>query len=140
MIPSENGSSAPASSKSRSQEGGDDQAPALETCALLERPREELQLREGDVLVDALEDAVDVGAGLDELGREAERLRGRVRVLETARVGDDRDVERLRDLGRQLDAELAEEVAEDLARRRGVRRRSGSGRRSGSCRGGGRCR
>ena len=39
-----------------------------------------------------------VGAGLDELGREPERLRGRVRVLEAARVGDEADVERLGDL------------------------------------------
>ena len=41
---------------------------------------------------------MDVGAGLDELGGEPERLRRRVRVLEAARVGDERDVERLRDL------------------------------------------
>ena len=60
---------------------------------------------------------MDVRAGLHELGGEPERLRRRVRVLEAARVRDERDVERLRDLGRQLDPELGEEVAEDLARR-----------------------
>ena len=78
----------------------DDDLAALEHLRPLERPREELQLRELDVLVDALEDAVDVGARLDEIGREPQRLRRRVRVLEAARVGDERDVERLGDLGR----------------------------------------
>ena len=77
--------------------------------------REELELRELDRLVDALEDAVDVDAGLDELGREPERLRRRVRVLKSPRVRDERDVERLRDLRRQIDPELAKDVADDLA-------------------------
>ena len=95
--------------------------PALVDLRALERSREQLQLREGDVLVDALEDTVDVGARLDELRRQPQRLRGRVRVLEAPRVGDDRDVERLGDRrGDQLDVELGEQVAEDLARRRGV--------------------
>ena len=60
---------------------------------------------------------MDVRAGLDELGGHAQRLRRRVGVLETAGVGHDRDVERLGDVGRQLDAQLLEEVAEDLSRR-----------------------
>jgi hypothetical protein len=64
---------------------------------------------------------VHVRAGLDELGREPERLRRRVRVLEAARVGDERDVQRLRDRRRELDAELAQEVADDLGRRGRVR-------------------
>ena len=63
---------------------------------------------------------MDVGARLDQLRREPERLRRRVRVLEAPGVGDERDVERLRDLRGQLDVELREEVAQDLARRGGV--------------------
>ena len=62
-----------------------------------------------------------VGAGLDELSGEAQGLGSRVRVLEPARVGDERDVEGLGDVGRQLDAELGQEVADDLAGRRRVR-------------------
>ena len=76
--------------------------------------------------------------GLDQLGREPERLRRRVRVLEAAGVGDERDVERLRDRGRQLDVELGEQVAHDLAGRRRVRDDVVDRRRSASCRGGGR--
>ena len=60
---------------------------------------------------------MDVGAGLDELGREPERLRRRVRVLEPPGVGDERDVERLGELRRQLDAELGENVPQNLAGR-----------------------
>ena len=54
-----------------------------------------------DRLVHPLEDARDVRAGLDQLGREPERLRRRVRVLEAPGVGDERRVERLRDRRRQ---------------------------------------
>ena len=86
----------------------------------LEGPREQLQLGEVDRFVDALEDAVDVGAGLDQLRGQPEGLRRRVRVLETPGVGHERDVERLCDLRGQLDAELREEVAQDLARRGSV--------------------
>ena len=64
---------------------------------------------------------MDVDARLDELGRQPQRLRRRVRVLEAARVGDERDVERLGDLRRQRDVELAQEVADDLAGRGRVR-------------------
>ena len=88
-------------------EVGDDDPAALVDLRLVERAREQLQLREGDVLVDVLEDPVDVGAGLDQVGRHPQGLRGRVRVLEAPRVGDEGDVERLGDLGRELDAELA---------------------------------
>src|SRR4051794_20274517 len=56
----------------------DDDAAAVEDLGVLERPGDELQLGERDVLVDALEDAVDVGASLDELGGQAESLRRRV--------------------------------------------------------------
>ena len=48
-------------------EVGDDDAAALVDLRLVERAREQLELREGDVLVDVLEDPVDVGAGLDEV-------------------------------------------------------------------------
>ena len=40
-----------------------------------------------------------------------------VRVLEPSRVGDERDVERLRQLRRELDAQLGEHVPQHLARR-----------------------
>ena len=89
------------------QQVRDDEPPAVVDLRPLERAREQLQLRELDRLVDALEDALDVDARLDELGREPERLRRRVRVLEAAGVGDERDVERLGDRGRQRDVELA---------------------------------
>ena len=56
MMPSENGSSAPASAKSLTLEVGDDEPPALVHLRPLERPRDELQLGEGHVLVDVLED------------------------------------------------------------------------------------
>src|SRR5919199_5361703 len=46
----------------------DDHAAAVEDLGVLECARDELQLRERDVLVDALEHAVHVCAGLDELG------------------------------------------------------------------------
>ena len=64
---------------------------------------------------------MNVRTCLDELRSEPERLRGRVRILEAAGVGDERDVQRLCDLRRHVDAELGEEVAEDLARRGRVR-------------------
>ena len=67
-----------------------------------------------------LEDALDVRARLDQLGCEAVRLRGRVRVLEPAGVGDEPDVERLGDLGSQRDSERGEQVAHDLGRRGGI--------------------
>ena len=98
MIPSEYGSSAPTSAKSRAQEVRDDEPAALVELRALERAREQLQLRELHRLVDVLEDPVDVGAGLDQLGGEPQRLRRRVRVLEAAGVGDEPDVERLGDL------------------------------------------
>ena len=125
MIPSEYGSAAPTSAKSRAEQVRDHDPPAFVDLRPLERAREQLQLRELNRLVDALEDAVDVGAGLDELGREPERLRRRVRVLEAAGVGDERDVERLGDVRGQLDAELAEEIAERPRRSTRRRRRSG---------------
>ena len=87
----------------------------------LECPREELELGELDVLVHALEHAVHVCPRLHEIRGESERLRRRVRVLEAARVRDERDVERLRNLRRQRDAELGEEVGEHLAGGRRVR-------------------
>src|SRR5262249_36000443 len=49
-----------------------DEPPAFEELRPLERTREQLQLRELDGLVDVPEDPVHVGAGLDELGGEAE--------------------------------------------------------------------
>ena len=87
----------------------DDPSP-LENLGPLEDAGEQLELRELDRLVDLLEDPVEVGAGLDELGGEPERLRCRVRVLEAAGVGDERDVERLGELRRQRDVERSEDV------------------------------
>jgi len=78
----------------------DDDLAALEHLRALEGASEQLQLRELDVLVDPLEHAMDVGAGLDEVGGEPERLRRRVRVLEASRVGHERDVKGFGDLRR----------------------------------------
>ena len=103
------------------QEVRDHEPAALVDLGALQRPRQELHLRELDALVDVLEDLVHVRARLDELRRQPQRLRGRVRVLEPPGVGDERDVERLGDVRRQLDAELAQQVADDLAGRRRVR-------------------
>ena len=60
---------------------------------------------------------MDIGPGLDELCSEPECLRRGVRVLEAAGIRDERDVERLGDIRRQLDIELAEQVAQHLSRR-----------------------
>ena len=98
----------------------DDKAAAVVDLRPLERAREQLQLRELDGLVHAPEDAVDVGARLDQLGGKTQRLRARVRVLKAARVGDEGDVESLGDLRRELHLELREEVAQHLPRRGGV--------------------
>ena len=89
MIPSEYASAAFSSVKSLAQQVRDDEAPALVDLRPLERAREQLQLRELDRLVDALEDAVHVRAGLHQLGGQPQRLRRRVRVLEAAGVGHD---------------------------------------------------
>ena len=105
------------------QEVRDDDLAALEHLRPLERPREQLELRELDVLVDTLEDPVHVGTGLDEVGCEAKRLRARVRVLEPPGVRHQRDVERLRDLRREAHAELPEDVREHLPGGGGVGRR-----------------
>ena len=96
----------------------DDDPAALVELGALERAGEQLQLRELHRLVDVAEDVVHVGAGLDELGREPQRLRRRVRVLEAAGVGDETDVERLGDLRRERNVERAEDVADDLGGRR----------------------
>ncbi len=74
MIPSEYGSSAPTAAKSSFKRYETTQPSVLEQLRALERAGEQLQLRELDGLVDVLEDAVNVGAGLDELGREPQRL------------------------------------------------------------------
>ena len=70
MIPSEYGSSAPTSAKSSRSRYETTSRAALEGDGTLERAREELQLGELHRLVDVLEDPVDVGARLDELGGE----------------------------------------------------------------------
>ena len=62
MIPSEYGSTAPTSREVVAEQVRDDEPAALVHLRALERAREQLQLRELDVLVDALEDLVHVGA------------------------------------------------------------------------------
>ena len=57
MIPSEYGSSAPTSAKSARTRYETTSRPPSYTLRALERPREQLQLRELALLVDALEDA-----------------------------------------------------------------------------------
>ena len=122
MIPSEYGSSAPTSAKSLAQEVRDDEPAALEELRAVERAREQLELRELHRLVDVAEDAVDVGSGLDELGREPQRLRRRVRVLEAARVGHERRRRApRRSRGVSTTPSSREEVADDLGGRGGVR-------------------
>ena len=125
MMPSEYGSSAPAASKSSRRSSETTTRPSASSRRALERAGEQLELRERRRLVDLDEHLADVRAGLDELGREPERLRRRVRVLEPPRVGDERRVERLGDRRRRLDAEPREDVGEHLAGRRRVRRRRG---------------
>ena len=105
MIPSEYGSSAPTAAKVVLQQVRDDEPAALEELRPLECAREQLQLGELHRLVDVLEDAVNVRAGLDELRGEPERFRRRVRVLEAAGVGDETDVERFGDFRRQRNVE-----------------------------------
>ena len=70
MMPSAKGSSAPAASKSVRSRSETITRP-LDHPRLGERPGEQLDLGERDVLVDVLEHAVDVRARLDELGGEA---------------------------------------------------------------------
>ena len=140
MIPSEYGLDRADVGEVGAHEVRHDDPAALEDARALERAREQLQLRELDRLVHLLEHRVHVGPGLDELGREPQRLRRRVRVLEAAGVGDERDVQRLRDLRRELDTELGEHVAQHLAGRRRVRDDEVDRRRSACCRGDGRCR
>ena len=93
---------------------GDDDPPVRELGRPLERAGKQLQLRERRRLVDLDEHFRHVGARLDELRREPKRLRRRVRVLEPARIGDECGVERLRDLRRQRDVQLPEDVGEHL--------------------------
>jgi hypothetical protein len=114
MIPSEYGSAAPMSAKSCARDTRR-RAAALVDLGPLERRASSFSFANCDGLVDALEDRVDVGARLDELRGEPQRLRRRVRVLEAPGVGDERDVEGLRDLRRQLDPSSREDVPQDLA-------------------------
>src|SRR5437764_4538648 len=94
----------------RPQQVRDDDATAFVHLRPLERAREQLELCELHRLVHALEHAMHVGAGLDELGGKAERLRRRVGVLVAARVGDERDVEWLGDDRLQIDITLDQQV------------------------------
>ena len=96
----------------------DHEPPALEELRAFQGTGEQLQLGELHRLVDVPEDPVHVGARLDELRREAQGLRRRVRVLEASGVGDDPDVERGGDLGAQRHVELAQDVPDDLGGRR----------------------
>ena len=87
----------------------------------VESPGEELQLRKLNVLIDPLENAIDVCPRLDEISRKTKRLRRRLRVLEPAGIGDERDVQRLGDLRREREVELVEHVGEDLPGRGRIR-------------------
>ncbi len=118
MIPSEYGSTAPTSAKSLRSEVRHDDPPLLVQHSAVERACEQLHLRELHRLVDALEDPLQVGARLEQVGREPQRLRSGVRVLEAPGVGHEPRVERLRDRGREGDTELGEHVGEQLRGRR----------------------
>ena len=121
MIPSEYGSVAPTASKSSSYEVRHDDLTALEHMRAVESPGEELQLRELERSHRPLENAIDVRPRLDEISRKPKRLRRRLRVLEPAGIGDERDVQRLGDLRREREVELVEHVGEDLAGRGRIR-------------------
>ena len=88
--------------------------PLVEPLDPAQHAGEQLDLPERHVLVEPAKHVVHVHAQLDQLGSHAMGLRGRVRVLEAAGVGHERDVERLRDLRRQLHAEVLGEAEEDL--------------------------
>ena len=120
MIPSEYGSTADLGEVA-AQEVRDHEPPALVDLGPLERPGEQLQLRELHRLVDLLEDVVHVRPRLDEVGREPQSLRGGVCVLEPAGVGDEADVEGFGDLGSQPDAERIEQITGDLGCRGRIR-------------------
>src|SRR5204862_4452930 len=89
-----------------SQQVGDDETAAVVDLSPLQRSRQQLQLRELHRFVNAPENAVDVGARIDQLSGQPKLLRDRLRVLKTPCVSDERDVKGLRDLGRQIDAKL----------------------------------
>ena len=116
MIPSEYGSTAPTSLKSLRTRYDTSSRPPSYSCARSSARASSLSFGELHGLVHALEDPVHVGAGLDQLGGQPQRLRGRVRVLEPPGVGDEPDVQRLGDLRRERNVELSEQVANDLGR------------------------
>ena len=98
----------------------DDDAAARERSRSFERPCQQLELRKRRRFVDLDEDLAGIRSRLDEVGGETESLRGRVRILESARVRDERRVERLGDRRRELQAEQLEDVGEHLSRGRRV--------------------
>ena len=78
--PSEYASAAFSSVKSLRRDVRHDETAALVDLRPLHHAREQPQLRDSTGSYDHLEDTMDVGAGVDELGGEPERLRRRVRV------------------------------------------------------------
>jgi len=82
---------------------------------------------------------VGIGTGLDQLGGQAEVL-VRCSLLEAGGVGDQRDIQRRGDLGRQAHLQLREYVAQHLARGRGLGDHEIGRAKAAVCRGGGRSR
>ena len=99
---------------------GDGQRAAVEALHGAQRTREELDAAERQALVQALVDHLRLDAGRDQL--RGHHVRGGCGVLEheLARVGDQRDVERLRERLGDLDVQLAGQGVDDLGGARGV--------------------
>ena len=95
-------------------------AAVVEARDARERAREQLELLERHALVDLAVDRGDVDAGLDQLRRHPVRAGRRVLIGEAPGVGHEADVQRLRDLRRQLDAEPGREVPDELSGAGGV--------------------
>ena len=99
---------------------GDNHSPTLEYPRPVRCTTDQLELRDLKRFVNLLEDGVEIRARLDQLGRKTIRLRRGAGILELPRVGHERDVERLRNFRGELNAEFAEDVPQELTRRRSV--------------------
>jgi hypothetical protein len=87
---------------------------------VLQRPRDKLQLFDGDVLVEPAVNVVDVDTGLHQRGRHPVGALVGVLVHELAGVRHQADVEGVRDLRGEVDAELAGDLEHDLGGRGGL--------------------
>ena len=93
--------------------------PSSSSSILLEGLRQQLELLDRGVLVEAAIDVVDLHPRLDQSRGHPVGTGVGVLVHELAGVGDQRDVEGVGDLRSQLHAEQARQVVDDLRRARG---------------------